>query len=65
MALPCGFIYTSAKGMRDLNDLLTQADRAAYTVQAGRDINNAGDIAGSARRKSDGKLVDVKLVRVR
>ncbi|HEX5684341.1 MAG TPA: hypothetical protein VFY73_09920 [Ideonella sp.] len=65
MALSRGFIYTSTKGMRDLNDLLAQSDRAAYTVGAGQDINNAGDIAAAARRTSDGKLVAVKLVRLR
>ena len=60
-----GFIYTTGKGMQDLNDLIVEADRAAYTVRGGDDINSAGDIAGRALRKSDGKLVAVKLVRVR
>lgn len=60
-----GFIYTQAKGLRDLNDLLSDTDRAAYDVQTANDINNAGDIAGTAKRHSDGKVVAIKLVHIR
>lgn len=58
-----GFLF-DAQGMRDLNDLLRPADRKLYTIQRADDINNRGDIAAQALRKSDDHVVAVILKRI-
>lgn len=55
-----GFIY-DAQGMHDLNDLIRASDRTLYQIDWASDINNHGDIAGAAVRRSDNQLVAVIL----
>lgn len=52
------------QGMKDLNDLLRPADRKLYTIERADDINNRGDIAAQAVRKSDDRVVAVILKRI-
>lgn len=59
-----GFLYHEDV-LYDLNDLVEADQSQDYTVTSGRGINNAGDVVGAARRNGDGRLVAVKLVRVR
>lgn len=58
-----GFLF-DATGLHDLNDLLRASDRGAYEIEWANDINNQGDIAGSAIRKGDGAMVPVILKRI-
>lgn len=59
-----GFLSSPGQDLRDLNDLLRASDRQLYTIDRANDINNQGDIAGSAIRKSDGAVVAVILKRI-
>lgn len=58
-----GFLY-DAEGLHDLNDLVRAADRKLYQVEWASDINNHGDIAGAAVRRSDNQLVAVILKKI-
>ena len=58
-----GFLF-DAQGMHDLNDLLRASDRKLYRIERADDINNHGDIAAQAVRKSDDETVAVILKRI-
>lgn len=58
-----GFLFDE-QGMHDLNDLLRASDRKLYLIERADDINNHGDIAAQAVRKSDDRVVAVILKRI-